>query len=312
MSILFHPPLPRTVVFLSFRYERPMASHREAYVSMLTNDSYLPGLEALLSSLVSTGTRRELVVVVTPNVSRTTRSKLAGTAARVVEVEPLGGPEEEASGTSWSGSGYTKLRVWELCEYAKIVFVDADAVVLENVDDLFERNVDFAAAPDVFPPDKFNAGVFLATPSKETFENMRKAIPLLTSHDRGDTGFLNSFFGDWYQRPPAARLPFRYNAQRTLYWMTHDREPGYWEACKPIKVLHFSSSPKPWQSTNKKGHLDLIWWHHYLARQHIKQTTSTSNLLASFLGEEEGGVAQNIKKATAAEGLLSSLGGTGF
>lgn len=49
-------------------------------------------------------------------------------------------------------------------------------------------------------------------------------------------GFLNAYFPDWYLGPPAARLPFAYNAQRTLYWMTHDKAPGYWEAVQPVKV----------------------------------------------------------------------------
>ena len=43
----------------------------------------------------------------------------------------------------------------------------------------------------------------------------------------GDTGFLNAFFPDWYLWPPDQRLPFRYNALRTMYWRL---------ACKPSLV----------------------------------------------------------------------------
>lgn len=49
-------------------------------------------------------------------------------------------------------------------------------------------------------------------------------------------GFLNAYFSDWFSRPAAARLPFRYNALRTVYWTTHDKNPGYWEAIGPVKV----------------------------------------------------------------------------
>ena len=69
----------------------------------------------------------------------------------------------------------------------------------------------------------------------------------------------------WSFADPRARLPFRYNAQRTLHWFTHASQPGYWEACKPVAVLHFSSSPKPWQSPDRKGELELIWWQHFMA-----------------------------------------------
>ena len=88
----------------------------------------------------------------------------------------------------------------------------------------------------------------------------------LGTYDGGDTGFLNRFFPHWWSgADPRARLPFRYNAQRTLHWFTHASQPGYWEACKPVAVLHFSSSPKPWQSPDRKGELELIWWQHFMA-----------------------------------------------
>lgn len=57
----------------------------------------------------------------------------------------------------------------------------------DSVEELFEKDVDFAAAPDVFPPDKFNAGVLLIVILKlfyiletkfrsfqETFEGSRR------------------------------------------------------------------------------------------------------------------------------------------
>ena len=44
-------------------------------------------------------------------------------------------------------------------------------------------------------------------------------------------------------------------------------QPGYWNVCKPIKIIHFSSSPKPWEAPDKKGELELIWWQHFMAAQ---------------------------------------------
>ncbi|KAJ8608818.1 hypothetical protein CTAYLR_009358 [Chrysophaeum taylorii] len=232
-----------------------------AFVTLLTDNSYLPGTQVLLHSLRETRTKRALVVMVTSEVSARSRAKLSS-ADRVIQVEPIPNPHE-ASDAPWQGSGYTKLRAWELEEYDRVVYIDTDAIVLEPLEELFELRVDFAAAPDVFPPDKFNAGVLVLRPSGRTFEAMMKAAPTAPSHDGGDTGFLNTFFNDWYTGPHETRLPFRYNAQRTMYWMTHVRQPGYWNSIKPIKILHFSSSPKPWEDAKKKGDLELVWWQHY-------------------------------------------------
>jgi hypothetical protein len=32
-------------------------------------------------------------------------------------------------------------------------------MIMSNPDSVFDREVEFAAAPDIFPPDRFNAGV---------------------------------------------------------------------------------------------------------------------------------------------------------
>lgn len=55
-------------------------------------------------------------------------------------------------------------------------------------DKLFEREVEFAAAPDVFPPDKFNAGVMVVVPSPIVLEDMLSKVEDLLSYDGGDTG----------------------------------------------------------------------------------------------------------------------------
>jgi glycogenin len=147
----------------------------------------------------------------------------------------------------------------------------------------------FIAAPDVFPPDKFNAGVMgvwldtAALNPSAVFDDMMIQIHQLKTYDGGDTGFLNAYLPQWYYGGSGSddtfgehslihlshdcRLPFRYNAQRTLHWMTHDKQPGYWEVNKPYSIIHFSSSPKPWQVPSKKGELELIWWQYFMLSQ---------------------------------------------
>lgn len=132
---------------------------------------------------------------------------------------------------------------------------------------MFELDTAFAAAPDVFPPDKFNAGVLVLQPSAEVFQDMLSKTETLASYDGGDTGFLNAYFNDWYQRPASSRLSFGYNAQRTLYWFTHATRSGYWEATQPLKIIHYSSSPKPWECSSgaRRGDLEALWWREYVA-----------------------------------------------
>ena len=78
-----------------------------------------------------------------------------------------------------------------MTEIQKIVYIDADVLVLQNIDDLFSRpgRICPAAAPDTFPPDKFNAGVMVVEPCKEIFDDMMTYgyllpnwVPLLTRY----------------------------------------------------------------------------------------------------------------------------------
>jgi alpha-N-acetylglucosamine transferase len=90
---------------------------------------------------------------------------------------------------SWNAVGYTKLNLWNLTQYDKIVYINADAIAVRNVDELFDRpGVPLSAAPDVFPPDRFNAGVLVVTPDAAVFKFLMARRDTLPSYDGGDTG----------------------------------------------------------------------------------------------------------------------------
>lgn len=66
------------------------------------------------------------------------------------------------------GVTFSKINAWRLTQYSKCVFLDADTLVIQNVDELFERE-ELSAAPDIGWPDCFNSGVFVFEPSLKTF-----------------------------------------------------------------------------------------------------------------------------------------------
>eukprot|EP00606_Chrysophyceae_sp_TOSAG23-5_P001087 GSChrysophyteH2.ASY1.ANO1.1405.1 assembled CDS len=249
---------------------------------MLCDDSYFNGVSVLVSSLKKHKSDDIPITVIVDcnNVSQTTKKRLSAIVDTVIEVEPLKNVQTDLACPAyapWVASDMTKLRVWQLTQFDVIVYIDADCMVLDCVDELFTRceygneatsnsKVSFCAAPDVFPPDRFNAGVMVLRPSEDTFAAMTAQLGKTESYDGGDTGFLNSIFPKWYEACSLARLPFAYNMQRTLYWFTHEKRPGYWDCIPNKKIVHFSSSPKPWEATmfTVKGDLELLWWRYLL------------------------------------------------
>ena len=51
-----------------------------------------------------------------------------------------------------------------LTKDVQVVYLDADVLVVKNIDELFDRP-GFAAAPDLMPPDSFNSGVMVIEPN---------------------------------------------------------------------------------------------------------------------------------------------------
>ena len=124
-------------------------------------------------------------------------------------------PQPDPADAGRFAATYTKLNVFRLDFLDRLVYLDGDTVVLQNIDDLFAGD-DFAAAPDAgldrASGQIFNSGVFAVTPCA-------RAVPApcstgsanTASYDGGDQGFLNNIFPDW------RRLPQEYNTTKRIF-----------------------------------------------------------------------------------------------
>lgn len=121
---------------------------------------------------------------------------------------------------------YTKLNIWNIThspstgdKIKKLVYLDADTLVLRKFDELFDLPFPFAAVPDVYGPSdprgftiSFNAGVLVIEPSRETLEVMREALPVADYPPQyAEQSFLNTFYG-----PNTLRLPYAYNGNLAI------------------------------------------------------------------------------------------------
>ncbi|MEI4473063.1 glycosyltransferase [Frigidibacter sp. MR17.24] len=235
-----------------------------AYVTLVTNPDYATGAKALLRSIVWTGTEADLVVLHT-DVAPEHLAPLSAIGARLVQVELL--PTSQAFNEAHARDAlharaaftkgdkppfhtpldnFAKLRLWQL-DYERVVFLDADTLMLRNTDLLFQYP-EFCAAPNVYESvadfHRMNSGVFTARPSLDTFEAM---MAVLDTPDafwrRTDQTFLEHFFPDWHG------LPVFYNMLQYVWFAM----PDLW-SWKAIHVLHFQYE-KPWQAHAKVGRL---------------------------------------------------------
>ncbi|ACM00740.1 glycosyltransferase [Cereibacter sphaeroides] len=244
--------------------EGPAGSER-AYVTLVTNADYALGARALLRSLALSGTSADRVVLHT-DVPEEALAPLRALGARLVRVELLPtSPEFNAAHArealharaAFTKGGkppfhtpldnFAKLRLWQLVDYRSVVFIDADALVLRNVDRLFDYP-EFCAAPNVYESlsdfHRMNSGVFTARPSTDTYARMLAALDVPGAFwRRTDQSFLQQFFPDWQG------LPVFCNMLQYVWFAM----PDLW-SWEQIRILHFQYE-KPWQEHDKADRL---------------------------------------------------------
>ena len=243
------------------RPSRPAASDC-AFVTLVTNADFALGAAALLRSLRATGSGADLVVLHTGGVAASALAPLAARDARLIETDLLPmSPEFNARYARAALHGaapfikgnkpafhtpldnFVKLRLWQL-DYQRVVFLDADTLVLRPIDKLFEYP-EFCAAPNVYESlvdfRRLNSGVFTARPSARTFADM---LDQLAAPDafwrRTDQTFLESYFPQWHG------LPVTYNMLQYVWFNL----PDLWH-WPDIHVLHYQYE-KPWQQDHPK------------------------------------------------------------
>ena len=235
-----------------------------AYVTLVTNTDYATGATALINSLRQTGTDADIVVMHTETVEHSDLAPFRDRGCRLIEVAhlPLSDAfnERHARGNVHSAAPFSKgrkpqfhspldnfckLRLWQLSEYERVVFIDADAIVLRNIDRLFGYP-EFSAAPNVYESladfHRMNSGVFVAKPSHETFARMLRMLDQPDAFwPRTDQTFLQQFFPDWHG------LPVYFNMLQYV-WFTM---PALWD-WNSISILHYQYE-KPWESDHPKA-----------------------------------------------------------
>ncbi|KAL4063643.1 glycosyltransferase family 8 protein [Scleroderma yunnanense] len=227
-------------------------SVRHAFVTLLTSDSYLPGALILSGALKDVHQSLppdqqviyETVCLVTPHTLDITTIRLLRRAFNVViGVEVI--PQPDAQRLALLGrpdldTVFTKLHVFRLTQYSKIIFLDADVLPVRPLSHLFGLDHEFAAVPDVGWPDVFNSGVMVLSPGEDRFNQIYDLLNTQGSWDGGDQGILNEWRGDnWH------RLRFTYNTTPTA---AYTYAPAYERFGSQISAIHFIGPNKPWHS----------------------------------------------------------------
>ncbi|MED6114264.1 UDP-glucuronate:xylan alpha-glucuronosyltransferase 2 [Stylosanthes scabra] len=212
---------------------------REAYATVLhSSDEYVCGAIMLAQSLLRTGTKRDLILLLDDSISMAKRRALSASGWKIRIITRIRNPKAEKG--TYNEYNYSKFRLWQLTDYDKVVFIDADIVVLRNMDVLFHFPQMSATGND---QSIFNSGIMVIEPSNCTFNVLMESRYDVVSYNGGDQGFLNEIFVWWH------RLPRRVNYLKNFWANTtiEASKKNHLFGAEPPKLysIHYLGL-KPW------------------------------------------------------------------
>ncbi|KAK4138921.1 glycosyltransferase family 8 protein [Trichocladium antarcticum] len=246
------------------------------WATLITNTSYLSGLLTLAYSLRRAGSKYPLVVLYADSFPPDGRRALDARGIprqRVDYLQPAPGDTIDPRFRDC----WTKLVVFSLTQYARVVALDADMLVRRNMDELMDVPLDgrdrlFAACHACLcnplhlpnyprnwtpaacaytsppphlqhapPPAELNGGLLVVQPSAALAGQIRAQLGSGDSRLQrlpfAEQSLLSGLF-----RGRWAVLPYRYNALKTLRW--RGVHAGLW-ADGEVRCVHFILTPKP-------------------------------------------------------------------
>jgi glycogenin len=236
------------------------------FVSILTTDDYLDGILVLKHSLAKTKTKYPFVLLVTPNISPRVLDALSSHQIDYITIQGIANPTSvvDPNLKRWNFT-YSKLNLFGLTQFDKIVYLDADMLILQNIDDLFEQPhmsaVDMGEKlPELATWNRLNTGLLVIEPSLELFNDMLSKVGKIEKKvaSPSDEDFLQAYYPDWANQQQL-HLDSGYNIF-SYYWKRYHQLYGYDFSSdrKPIKIVHYIGENKPWLSYKTEREMSLF------------------------------------------------------
>ncbi|KAL0212920.1 hypothetical protein RCL1_006546 [Eukaryota sp. TZLM3-RCL] len=214
-----------------------------AYATLITSDNFVQVLQVLAYSLKRTNTTASIIALTPRNrLSLESRKALESSGFLIYELDDVIPPR---GATSRFSEQFLKLRLWELIQFEKIIYIDADALVIRNLDHLFLTSLDFHVTADVAGSfDSFIGGFFVLKPNLFTSFELLNSIYIYNNYY--NPRFAEQSFLNYFAKGSATRLPLTVFPAQNFFCCP------YTNLLNPFHIgaIHYASGmiihSKPW------------------------------------------------------------------
>eukprot|EP00756_Hemistasia_phaeocysticola_P060057 Hpha_TRINITY_DN3729_c0_g1::TRINITY_DN3729_c0_g1_i1::g.23805::m.23805 len=253
------------------------------------DDEYFIGARVLMESIRQSGTEADRVVLVGPGTKPKYMQGFRKDGCSVRHIENVPSPWGSKTPKRFLFA-LNKLAVWTLTEYKRVIYLDADVIVLQPADFLFQCG-HFCAV--FMNPINFHTAILIIKPSEDTYRDMLAKLKTLGSFDGADQGFFNEYYrglnaaSEWTKSRGKSedamnRLPIQYNMNH-IYYYEKMRWGGVWGSPEEIITMTFPVTPigKPWYWYLYPHFTMHLWWLRY--RTSIESVTEYPMQLGLFV-----------------------------
>jgi Glycosyl transferase family 8 len=224
----------------------PLKRHPRGYVVLIGSVNYDIGIQILVCRLRQYSPDIPIFVLVDETIKLKSRAFYKALRADIIPVSNPVSKQPDKQG--YKVGTYAKLAAWNLeSRVEKAVFIDADALPVQNPQELFDLlsdDTDFAVCGN---RKYFNSGVFAFRPSNATYHELLRRLQVndyskVGKGPRSDQDVMVSLFGP-SNRTKFIPTKFNFRAMQQRQGLRRD-----------TKIVHWIGNPKPWmifgQATN--------------------------------------------------------------
>lgn len=259
-----------------------------AYVTLvMLGDKYVPGAIALAKSLIKSGTNYDKICMITVDVTK--KHELDKVYDKVICVPYLyyrcGNmltQRQEVLYSSWINYSFTKWRCLELLDYKKCVYLDADQIVIRNIDHLFNLqppamcfNHNYCSQykhlkyghtvkdlNEIFDNNSVLGftGTLLYKPCVKFFETIKQLL------NANNEYLKNNKFHNGFEEVVFAQSMLLQNIEPTQLSPMYCWNAGDYYVLKNTQpyVINYYGDKKPWKLDEEQKFMDeYIWWWFY-------------------------------------------------
>lgn len=242
----------------------------ESFVTLLSTESYVPGVLALNESLRRFKSKYPLLVVVSRGIQSSTRALLEKSGMQLVTCsEAMDVPLEIKNKSGHWGNTFDKICIFGLTDFSKLVYVDSDMIMLRNIDELFDKpHMSAVAAGQLLYPDwiRLNSGIMVIEPEQglpekimKTLEKSISEVDALGGKALGDQDLINAYYAEW---PTSTELHldqgyniFQAHLDAYIDKNSYALPSENMALKKPVSIVHFIGKDKPWMRFSMLKHL---------------------------------------------------------